>query len=115
MRDFSDHHHAVGDNLKFLFENLGLKEVFDRLDALDGQGTGPEDPEFNPTNDRMVQPNLEGVGSLSGGPNSENQGTLDILESERMAQIQEAADDNKTADSKKTTTSSRTSSSTAKK
>jgi hypothetical protein len=72
MPDFSNHHHQIGDNLKFLFKELGLEEVFERLDALDGKGGPPSDPEFNPTGDPMVQPNYEGVGSLSGGPNSEN-------------------------------------------
>jgi len=112
MRDFSDHHHQIGDNLKFLFENLGIRELFERLDALDGKGEGPVDPEFNPTNNPMVQPNLEGVGTLSGGPNNENVGTLDVLEPERLARIKEEAEA-RVAEEKKSSksTSSRTTSS----
>lgn len=114
MRDFSDHHHSIGDNLKFLFENLGIAELFERVDALDSKGAGPEPVEFNPTNNPMVRPNLEGVGTLSGGPSEENTGTLDVLEPERMEQIRVAAEE-KAAEENKKTTSSKTTSSTAKK
>lgn len=111
MPEFSNHHHQIAGNLKFLFEALGIKELFERVDALDGNGAAPEEPEFNPTNDPMVQPNLEGVGTLSGGPNEENVGTLDVLEPERMAQIREAAEQREAEEKK----SSSRSTSTAKK
>lgn len=112
MRDFTDHHHQIGDNLKFLYENLGIKEIFERLDELDSRGTGPVDPVFNPTEDPMVQPNLEGVGSLSGGPNEENVGTLDVLEPERMQAIK---DDAEAAEKEKKATSNSTTSRTSAK
>jgi hypothetical protein len=114
--EFSDHHHQIAGNLKFLFEALGIRELFERVNELDSLGATPEEPEFNPTNDPMVQPNLEGVGSLSGGPNSENTGTLDVLEPERMARIKEEAEaaEKAAAEEKKTTSSRSTSSSTAK-
>lgn len=114
MPDFTDHHHQIGDNLKFLFVNLGLAEVFERLDALDGKGTGPKDPEPNPTKNPMVQPNLEGVGTLSGGPPEENVGSLDVLEPERMQRIKDEAAARE-AEEKKTTSSNTGRSSTAKK
>lgn len=112
MRDFSDHHHQIGDNLKFLFENLGIREIFERLDELDSKGTGPQDSEFNPTKNPMVQPNLEGVGTLSGGPNNESVGTLDVLEPERMARIKEEAEA-RAAEEKKTSTKSTSSKTTS--
>ncbi len=107
MPEFSNHHHQIAGSLKFLFENLGIRELFERMDALDDKGGPPEDPEFNPTGDPMVQPNLEGVGTLSGGPDRENVGTLDVLEPERMAQIKADAAEDK----KKSASSTRTSSS----
>lgn len=114
MSEFSDHHHQIAGNLKFLFDALGIRELFERVNELDSLGGPPEDPEVNPTGNPMVQPNLEGVGSLSGGPNEENTGTLDVLEPERMAQIKAAAEEAE-AEQKKSTSSKSTSSSTAKK
>lgn len=111
MVEFSDHHHQIAGNLKFLYENLGIKELFERVDALDGNGTGPVDPEFNPTGNPMVQPNLEGVGTLSGGPNEENVGTLDVLEPERMERIKADAEAREAEEKKKSTTRTATSSS----
>lgn len=123
MVEFSNFHHQIGDNLKFLFQNLGLEEVFKRLDDLDGKGGPPEDPEFNPTNDRMVQPNLEGIGRLSGGPNEENEGTLDVVDpkgtARLLADVAEAAEAAKAKEeeekSAKPTSSRSTSSSTTRK
>ena len=113
MPEFSNYHHQIAGNLKFLFDALGIKELFERVDALDGNGGPPEDPKFNPTDNPMVQPNLEGVGTLSGGPDRENVGTLDVLEPERMAKIEEdaAKAEEAAAEEKKKTTSSRSTSS----
>lgn len=115
MPDFSNHHHQIGDNLRFLFNNLGIAELFERVDALDGKGAGPEPVEFNPTNNPMVQPNLEGVGTLSGGPNHENVGTLDVLEPERMQKLRDDEAKAKEEEKKATSSSSTGRSSTAKK
>jgi hypothetical protein len=93
MPEFSNYHHQIADNLKFLYGALGLDELFRRLHVLDNKGEGPEDAPFNPTNNPMVQRNMEGIGTLSGGPDEENtSGRLDVLEPERMERIRAEAE-----------------------
>lgn len=97
--EFSNYHHQIADNLKFLYEALGIDDLFRRLHTLDNKGEGPEDAPFNPTNNPMVQRNMEGIGSLSGGPDEENtSGRLDILEPERMERIRAEAEEARQAE-----------------
>lgn len=89
MADFSN----LSSQLKDLFKSLHLDEVFERLHALDSKGdAGPIDPPFNPTDNPEVQPNLEGVGTLSGGPEAENTSDPTVIDPEYVAKVQRTAD-----------------------
>lgn len=84
-------------NLDFLVKALGLDEIYERLDDLDGKGALPEPAPFNPTNDPMVKPDdTYKEASLSSGPKEWNVGDLSVIDPdhikkiERLAEIHEA-------------------------
>lgn len=76
----SNHSQQQRSNLEYLFHALGIDELYERLDALDAGGGKPEPVDENPTGDPMVQKNMEGVGTLSGGPVEENVVELPVEE-----------------------------------
>lgn len=78
----------------WLVKVLGIEELFERVDALDGKGKLPEKSEFNPTNDPMVKPDeTYQVASLSGGPNEWNQGDLSVVDPDHVARINRLAEE----------------------
>jgi len=88
----SNYHQQQRGNLDYLFEALGIRELFERVAELDG-GDGPMDEVGeNPTGDPAVQPNMEGVGSYSGGPIAENDGSMATHEPNLIAQIKKDAE-----------------------
>lgn len=86
--------------LDYLFEALGIRELFERVADLDS-GDGPmDDVEENPTNDPAVRPNMEGVGTYSGGPNAENEASLEVLDPGLIKRIKEEAKEQETEQKK---------------
>lgn len=78
----------------WLVKVLGIEELFERVDALDGKGTIPEKSEFNPTNNPMVKEDeTYQVASLSGGPNEWNQGDLSVVDPDHLTRINRLAEE----------------------
>lgn len=84
---------AQRGQLDYLFESLGIRELFERMNAIDGEGGPMEEVDPNPTGDPAVQPNMEGIGSYSGGPNSENDGSMATHDPNMIEKIQREADE----------------------
>lgn len=101
----SNFHQQQRGNLDYLYEALGIRELFERVAELDG-GEGPmEEVDPNPTNNPAVQPNMEGVGTESGGPAVENDGSMATHDPNLIAKIKKDAEEAEKTEEKKTTRS----------
>lgn len=79
--------------LDFLVKALGIDELYKRVNELDGNGDIPKAGDWNPTGNPMVAQTFQGqVGSLSSGPNEENQGRLDIIDPDHVTRIKALAE-----------------------
>lgn len=80
-------------NLDFLVKSLGIDEIYERLDELDGKGKLPEKAPFNPTNDPMVKPDdTYQEASLSSGPADWNVGDLSVVDPDHVERIKRLAE-----------------------
>lgn len=99
---FSNYSHQQRATLEFFFEALGLRELFEKQ----GLDSPAEELDFNPTDDPAVQKNFEGVGTLSGGPVNENDGSLATTDADRINALLEETSSKSPASTSKTPASS---------
>lgn len=100
----SNHAQQQRSNLDYLFHALGIDELYERVAELDGGEGGPKEVPENPTNNPMVQKNLEGVGTLSGGPTEENEVILEDVKPEDEETDKDTKSEEKSEEKKTTTT-----------
>lgn len=93
-----DHSPSKARELAFLVEALGIDELYERVNELDGKGALPEAGPWNPTEDPMVVKTHQGeVGTLSGGPRSENVGDLSVIDPDHVKRIMALAEEHQAA------------------
>lgn len=101
---FSNYGQQQRGSLEFLFEALGVRELFEKA----GLDSPAVDLDFNPTDDPAVQRNFEGVGTLSGGPIEENDGSLATTDPDRFKSLTESDDEEEKTPSKSSVSTSKT-------